>query len=122
MLRSLIISSTLIALTACAGSPEDRAERRNNLISAVFPNPSDREGVILAFPIGDIGRVLEMSFIEAEVSEAEIASRVSRYCAAQSGLSGDVSIREDRGSKEVTLPDGRTVQLRNIVYNCAFDS
>ena len=114
----IILAVVLLTVAGCA-SPEQRTERRAALNAQVFPNPADREGLLLAYPIesGGFLRTVLVDYIDDQVTTAEMARRVSGFCAAQ-GLSGQVTIKGDLGVERVTLDAGGAVNKRAIAYRC----
>lgn len=112
-----------LAGEAQAQPVDRRAARRNALIAREFPNPADREGIILAFPIesGNLPRVIEIVWNPAEVSRAEIERRLRDRCASLGpALSGDISVRRELGTSQVVLPDGRAITTEAAFFDCDF--
>ncbi|WP_425091279.1 hypothetical protein [Tropicimonas sp. S265A] len=117
---------TLLAVTAtlagCAVDPHAAADRRAALTSKVFPEPYDRQGVFMTFPMesGGLYRVLEVIWYPSEVTEFEITRRVEGFCRRQNTqrLNGQVGVRKDLGTSTRTLPDGQVKTVRQVFFEC----
>lgn len=115
-MKQLIKLSVLfmMALSACSVDPQKAGERWRLDIENIFPDPADRKGIYLAFPIAD-GLTVELVYFADEVSEATLGSRMARYCSRfQSGAS-----IHKRGF-ESTRPDsnGNVRPVKQIYYSC----
>ncbi|MBO9445814.1 hypothetical protein [Ruegeria sp. R14_0] len=111
-----------IALTGCSVDPQAAATRRAALVQTVFPNPADRQGIDLAFPLesGGIYKTLEVGFFPDEVTETEVRGRVASFCARQNSarLTGGVAIKKDLGINNRTQADGSVRPVHQIFYSC----
>lgn len=110
-----------VALSACGADPERSAERRADLNAKIFPNPADRDGVVLAFPLESGGLYnLLLTYDPAQLSRSEASSRVSGFCARQNSarLTGQVGIKGDPKAGTQTLPDGRVKPVVTANYRC----
>ena len=111
-----LAAATLAAafLSGCV-SEETASARRETLIEQVFPDPLDRQGIYLAFPLesaGGLGK-LEIVWLRDQVTEAEILRRVAGACSRRPvpGYTGQVAIAKDIGSQSMQTEQGlRTVR------------
>jgi hypothetical protein len=117
-----VAAATLAAafLSGCV-SDETASARRASLIEQVFPDPLDRQGIYLAFPLesgGGLGK-LEIVWLRDQVTEAEILRRVAGACARRpvAGYTGQAGISKDIGSQSMQTDQGlRTV--RQVFFSC----
>lgn len=121
-LNRILLCAALLAVAGCASSPEAAKANRDALIKQVFPNPADRTGIDLAFPLesGGLYKNIEIGYFTAEVSEATVRKRVSGFCLRQDSarLTGQVAVRKDSGLSVRTTLDGQKKQVRTIWYRC----
>ena len=109
-----------LSLSACV-SEEGAADRRGNLIAQIFPDPLDRQGLFLAFPLesgGGLGSI-EIIWFESEVTQGEVVRRVQGACARTPtpGFTGQVGISKDLGTTSIDTTTGpRTA--RQVFYKC----
>lgn len=107
-------------LSACV-SEEGAAERRGNLIAQIFPDPLDRQGLFLAFPLesgGGLGSI-EIIWFDSEVTQGEVVRRVQGACARTPtpGFTGQVGISKDLGTTSIDTSTGpRTA--RQVFFKC----
>lgn len=110
------------ALAACSVDPKAAADRRAVLVQGAFPNPADRQGIDLVFPLesGGVYKTIEVGFFPDEVSEAEVRRRVEGFCARQNSarLTGRAAIKKDLGINNRTQADGSVRPVRQIFYSC----
>ena len=125
---SILLSSTLL-LSAC-GPTDPKAKKQNREASnaALFPDPADRTGVILAFPIESFGfgSTIEFVYVPKEVSEATLIKRMRKYCAQHKSdfITGNAFVRK-RGTKDSTYTDpdtGITKAVRQVYLTCVTPS
>jgi hypothetical protein len=107
-------------LSGCV-SEEGAAARRGNLIAQIFPDPLDRQGILLAFPLesgGGLG-TLEIVWSADAVPQDEIIRRVQGACARTPtpGFSGQVGISRDLGTTVVKTPEGPR-NARQVFFKC----
>lgn len=118
---SIALLTCAVALSACGTDPERASERRADLNAKIFPNPADREGVVLAFPLesGGISNLL-LSYDSAQLTQAEATRRVAGFCQRQNSprLTGQVGIKGKPKEGTRTLPDGRVSPVVSINYRC----
>lgn len=122
LFRPLLAAALAASLTlsACV-SEEGAAERRGNLIAQIFPDPLDRQGIFLAFPLesgGGLGTI-EIIWFESEVTQGEVVRRVQGACARTPapGFDGQVGIRKDLGTTTIDTASGpRTA--RQVFFQC----
>lgn len=111
-----------LALSACGVDPERAAERRADLNAKVFPNPSDRDGIVLAFPLesGGIYKTLLVTYDPAELGRSEVTRRVEGFCRRQNTarLTGQVGVKGEPKSGNQTLANGQTKPVVTINYRC----
>jgi len=121
-MQRILLTAALLALAACASSPEAAKANRDALIRQVFPNPADQSGLDLAFPVesGGLYKIIEIAFFPAEVSEATVRKRVSGFCLRQGSdrLTGQVAVRKDAGLSVRTTLEGQKKQVHTIWYRC----
>ena len=107
-------------LSGCV-SEEGATERRGNLIAQIFPEPLDRQGLFLAFPLesgGGLGS-LEVIWFESEVTQGEVVHRGQGACARTPtpGFTGQVGIAKDLGTTTIDTTSGpRTA--RQVFFKC----
>lgn len=117
LLAVILAASTL---SACV-SEEGAADRRGNLIAQIFPDPLDRQGLFLAFPLesgGGLGSI-EIIWFENEVTQGEVVRRVQGACARTPtpGFTGQVGISKDLGTTSIDTATGpRTA--RQVFFKC----
>lgn len=118
-----VIAAVLAATTFLSGcvSEEGAAERRGNLIAQIFPDPLDRQGMFLAFPLesgGGLGS-LEIIWFPDEVTQDEITRRVQGACARTpvARYSGQVGIGKDLGSTTIDTSAGQRT-ARQVFFRC----
>ena len=118
------LTPILMALfvAGCSVDPEVAAERRAVLNEGLIPNPADRDGVFLAHPLGSGGSISAVYFVwePSKISETKARQIVSGIC-ARSGRSGPISIDKDLETGTRTLPDGKTIDVREVIFGCEFD-
>lgn len=120
-LKPLIVSAAAVGLLAGCVSPEGAADRRGNLIAQIFPDPLDRQGLFLAFPLesgGGLGSI-EMIWFPDDVTQGEVVRRVQGACARTPtpGFSGQVGISKDLGTTSIDTTTGpRTA--RQVFFKC----
>ncbi|HIP22264.1 MAG TPA: hypothetical protein EYG79_01510 [Rhodobacteraceae bacterium] len=102
-----LIASTMI-LSACA-SVEQTAANREVHMANLLPNPADREGIFLIFPVSNS---ILVKYFPGQVSEAQIMRRVAPICA------NPVHSNEPTTASEATLADGTVVNTRSFVIKC----
>ncbi|MEP4404428.1 MAG: hypothetical protein ABJ370_08655 [Paracoccaceae bacterium] len=116
------VAAVLTVLSGCAVDPQVAAERRANLMAQVFPEPADRQGLYLVFPLesGGLYDTLLITHFEEEVSRAQVVDRVARYCArlGSSRLTGQAALVNQLGTSTRTRPDGRTAAVFEGRYDC----
>lgn len=109
-------------VAACAVDPQTAANNRAAMNAKVFPNPADRQGVYLTFPLesGGVIKKVEVIWHPDEVSQGEIVSRVQGFCRRQNSprLSGKVGIHKDLGTRNVTLANGQSKPARAVFFEC----
>ncbi|HLQ20110.1 MAG TPA: hypothetical protein VK146_14130 [Tabrizicola sp.] len=118
ILAAPLLASALLA--ACV-SEEGAAERRGNLIAQIFPDPLDRQGIFLAFPLesgGGLGSI-EIIWFESEVTQGEVVRRVQGACARTptAGFDGQVGIRKDLGTTTIDTTSGPR-SARQVFFQC----
>ena len=118
----IVLLAATLALAGCAPSPEAAKVRRDQLIAQVFPDPADRQGIDLAFPLesGGVYSTVEIGYFSDELGPQDVALRVSDFCKRQAPgrHTGQVAIRKDLGSGMRTMPDGRSRPVRSMIYTC----
>ncbi|MCU0904001.1 MAG: hypothetical protein MUE83_09020 [Tabrizicola sp.] len=122
LFRPLLVAA-LAASTFLSGcvSEEGAAERRGNLIAQIFPEPLDRQGMFLAFPLesgGGLGSI-EIIWFQDEVTQGEIVRRVQGACARTPtpGFNGQVGISRDLGTTTIDTATGPRA-ARQVFFKC----
>ncbi len=112
----------VLALSACGVDPERAAERRADLNAAIFPDPADRAGVILAFPLesGGIYSALLVTYDPAQLGRAELSRRVEGFCRRQNSprLTGQVGVKGEPRTGSYTHPSGQKRPAETLNYRC----
>ena len=118
------LTPILMALfvAGCTVDPQAKAEKRADLIEGLIPNPADRDGVYLVYPFENAGSISALYFVwePSKISETKARQIVSGIC-ARAGRSGSISIDKDLGTGTRTLPDGKTIAVREVWFGCEFD-
>ncbi len=109
-------------VAGCSVDPQAAAERRAKDIESLIPNPADRDGVYLVYPYAGAGSFSAITFMwePSKISETKARQIVSGIC-ARAGRSGSISIKKDTGTSTRTLPDGKTITIRDVWFGCEFD-
>lgn len=122
MKRLVPLLACALALSACGVDPERAAERRADLNAKIFPNPADRDGIVLAFPLesGGIYPTLLVTYDPARVGRSEVSRRVEGFCRRQNSdrLTGQVGVKGEPRSGTQTLPNGQKNPVTTINYRC----
>jgi Flp pilus assembly protein TadG len=119
--KSVAAATLAAALLSACVSEEGAADRRGNLIAQIFPDPLDRQGIFLAFPLesgGGLGS-LEIIWFPDQVTEGEVVARVQGACARTPtpGYTGQVGISKDLGTTSIDTTTGpRTA--RQVFFKC----
>jgi hypothetical protein len=122
MFRPLLAAALAASaiLSGCV-SEDGAADRRGNLIAQIFPDPLDRQGLFLAFPLesgGGLGSI-EIVWFESEVTQSEVVRRVQGACARTPTprFNGQVGVSKDLGSTTIDTATGpRTA--RQVFFKC----
>ncbi len=109
-MKTIIVSAlaAVLLLGACA-SPEHAAKNRSAHMAKLLPNPADRNGIFLIFPLK---RSLLVTYFPSQVSEAQIMQRVQRFCPLP------VHSSKPTKAKQVKMADGSSVPANNFVIDC----
>lgn len=110
-----------LMLAGCGGpDTAEKAERRAAINAQVFPDPADRQGILLAFPLesGGIYPTLLLDWYPDQVSQQVVTGRVFKYCKGQRASFTGVGIKNDYGSKTATLHTGETKTVRSVMFRC----
>lgn len=121
MIKLALMAACAAAVAGCSVDPQAAAERRDNLMERVFPNPADRQGLFLAFPLESGGRVplMEIIYFVEDVSEAEVLARMGRFCAGQSASwTNGATIDRELGPQDLTLANGQVRPGRAFFLRC----
>ncbi|WP_342076769.1 hypothetical protein [Yoonia sp. SS1-5] len=122
MKRHLVTALAFAGLAACAVDPQAVTERRADLMERLFPDPTDREGLYLVFPIrtGGLNRTLLITHYVDTVSREEVLRRVARYCAGlgSAELTGEARLVKDLGPRKFSQPGGGTRTGFRGRYTC----
>lgn len=91
-------------------------------MAKVFPQPADRQGLFLVFPLesGGLYDTLLITHFVDEVSGQEVVNRVARYCAGlgSSRLTGQAALVRELGTSTRPRPDGTTGTTFEGRYDC----
>ena len=103
-----------LALSACV-SPEQAAVNRADFMTKVFPDPVDRHGIHLVYPMK---RSLLVSYYPSEISEWDVMHRLSGFCMRDGR--GTQAVRDDKPmTKDVAqLGNGRTAEVYRFTARC----
>ena len=106
-----------LAVSACSPDPEAAQQRREVLMQAVFPDPADRTGLDLVFPMESAGQIkfLEFIFDPAVISQNTVMARANKHC-SQYGKTASIQRGPNTGSR--TLPDGTKSPRVQIWTEC----
>ena len=122
MKNSVLLIAMVALLTACGGGQDSagKAERRAALNAQVFPDPADRQGIFLVFPLesGGVYGNASVSWYTNEVSRAEVESRMRRFCKRQDPSFRGIGVRRDSGPGTRTLHTGETKPIYTVWYKC----
>lgn len=111
--RMVIPCLCLGVLTACV-TPEQAAVNRDAHMSRLFPNPSDRAGLHLVFPID---RIALVTYYPNQISDTQALQKMARYCQARYPESRAVKTKENRAS-QVALADGQEIAAVEMTVEC----
>ena len=113
-------AAATLALGACV-SEETASAKRGQLIDRAFPDPADREGIFLVFPMDSGGSIetVEVIWLTDVLGQGEVVRRVQGFCARNGGVgaSGEVGIKRDIGATTVTV-DGQPRPARQVFFSC----
>lgn len=122
MKKTLTVMAVLPFLAACGGGQDSawKAENRANLNAKVFPNPADRQGIFLVFPLESAGvnRIAMTTWFSDEVSRADVANRILAFCKRQDPDFNRLGVRRDNGPGTRTLHTGETKATYTVTYEC----
>ena len=111
-----------ILLSACGGGSDSawKAEQRASLISKVFPNPADQQGLFLVYPLesGGVYKTMEVVWYPQEVSRAEVVQRVGRFCKTQRPEFARVGVKRNNERRTLTLHTGETKIADGAWFEC----
>lgn len=107
------LACAVLALSACNPDPQAAYERRQALIKQSFPNPADRHGLHLVFPVSS---ALEVIYFPAQVSQSAIDRRVAGYC--QRLGKPKATVKKAPAPSRATLADGSQVPAVTVWYDC----
>ncbi len=121
----------LLAIFALAGlvsacgtaDPQAAQERRDARIAAIYPDPADRTGIYLAFPLESFGfmSTVEVVYAPDEVTENAVISRTSKHCAKyaeRSNVSGQAYVRKRGNDGTRTDENGQERAVRQVFLTC----
>lgn len=115
-----LFAAACIALSGCV-SEEAAADRRAVLIEQAFPNPADRQGIFLVFPLeaGGTYSKVEIVWFTDVVGQTEIVRRVQGFCSrnGSSRFNGQVGIERDLGTQTISTTAGPR-QARQVFFRC----
>lgn len=112
-LTLLTAASCFGMLTACA-SPEQAAANRAAHMQQLFPNPADRAGLHLVFPID---RKALVTYYPNEINDAQAMQKMTKYCQTPFPGSRAVKTKTTEAGKSV-LADGTEVVTSNMTVEC----
>lgn len=113
MKKVLFVVLAGLALAAC--TPEAAKKNREALIAEFFPDPADRVGLELVFPVND-GRKLEIIYNPAVVSQETVMERAAKHCANR--FEKDVSLTKGPTEGTRTLEDGTKIPMIQNWIKC----
>ncbi|MEM7718346.1 MAG: hypothetical protein AAF222_04025 [Pseudomonadota bacterium] len=122
MKKAIVIMAMLPLLAACGGGQDSewKAQNRASLNAAVFPDPADRQGIFLVFPLesGGVNRIAMTTWFSSEVSRAEVANRILAFCKREDPSFTRLGVRRDSGPGTRTLYTGETKATYSVTYEC----
>ena len=122
MKNKILPALALLGCIGCAIDPQAAAERRANLMEKVLPDPADRQGLHLVFPMESAGLydTLLITHYTQEVSRAEVLRRVTNYCRGIGSprLTGEAVLVREISSSPVTIADGSQKPAFEGRYDC----
>ncbi|MFK7752669.1 MAG: hypothetical protein AB8B51_08975 [Sedimentitalea sp.] len=111
--RLLSFAALIAVLSACA-SPEQAAVNRSELMQKLFPDPNDRAGLHLVFPID---RSALVTHYPNQISDAQAMQKVAGYC-QRTFLGSTLVITRESEPGSTVLGDGSTVATRETSISC----
>jgi hypothetical protein len=111
--KLVALVAVAMLVSACNPDPQAAHDRRQVLMAKVFPNPADRKGLHLVFPVSSS---LEIIYFPGQVSQSTVDRRASEYC-ARIGHPETKIQRAPEASKS-TLANGTQVASVTVWYDC----
>ncbi|MEO0916065.1 MAG: hypothetical protein AAFY31_03660 [Pseudomonadota bacterium] len=122
MKKTLMLMLILPLVAACGGGQDSatKAQKRAELNAQVFPDPADRQGMFLVFPLesGGFYRIAMTTWFTDEVSRGEVANRILGFCKRQDPRFTRLGVRRDNGPGTRTLHTGETKPTYSVTYEC----
>lgn len=119
MKRTIVTLVTFLAMGGC--SAEFAEAERDRLVAFAFPDPADRVGIAVVFPLESAGRYpkLMVTHFSDELTMQDVAQRVAGFCERQDfrDFTGRVLITHNNGTGTTTR-DGKPRPLAGYTYAC----
>ncbi len=112
-LKYVALAGMIALVSACNVDPQKAHDRRQVLMAKVFPNPADRQGLHLAFPI-DSG--LQVVYFPNQVGQKAVDRRVAGHCQRIGAPTLKISQAPTSGTS--TIASGQQVPSVTVWYDC----
>lgn len=123
-MRIFIFLAMVFAVSSCgAPDPQTAYDRRQATLVDLLPNPADRVGLDLVFPIYSRNEISDfiVEYFPNQVSPNTIVARLAKVCGARNqyrGEDGTAFIDKDPEDTVLVRPDGTRVQGKRMVVEC----
>jgi hypothetical protein len=111
-----------MSLAACSVDPQAAQARRDAINLTVFPDPADRQGIEMTFPLESAGvyRTLEVVWRPEQVSFSEVTRRVQGFCLRQNSdwLTGQVGLKTEVKDGSWNHPSEGVVPIKSAFFRC----
>lgn len=111
--KLITLAAAVALVSACNPDPQAAHDRRQILMAKVFPNPADRRGLHLTFPVGSS---LEVIYFPGQVRQSTVDRRVAGYCARIDHP--ETKIQRAPEASTSTLANGTKVASVTVWYDC----
>ncbi|GAW35304.1 hypothetical protein RA2_02365 [Roseovarius sp. A-2] len=117
-----------LAISACsAPDPQTAYDRRQAVMADLMPDPADRAGLDLVFPIysrNDIKSFI-VEYFPNQVSADTVVARLAKVCGARNqfiGADGQAFIDDAPEDTTIGRPDGTRMPGKKMVVDCGSPS
>ena len=111
--KLIALAAAIALVSACNPDPQSAHDRRQVLMAKVFPNPEDRKGLHLAFPVSS---ALEVIYFPGQVSQSTVDRRAAGYC--QRIGKPETKFQKAPEASKSTLANGVQVASMTVWYDC----